>query len=280
MPWPTTFSTAAEVQVVLATIPLLAIGFTGIAFGGFQLSISRLNRWVLEAGRLAWDGTSLIRGLGALRRALLDLFISITFAFIAGILELFNVLNCELSGVSTMSFPLLAAEGLALAIFVVFKLFFLFRRTQYPAMGETPKLETLPRTTEDIVNADGRRSRWSRVPMFVHSGSYARFGVLGGIVRLAVYLMVYVIGFLVSFFPLRWKYGEQFAEKKAALASQEAIWRIGFLKEPTMFFGVYIASNVLQVVIGVFFAAKLVGAAFSAKGASRRSNFVSCVLAP
>lgn len=44
MPWSTTFSGAAEVQVVLSTIPLLALGFTGFAFGGFQLSISRINR--------------------------------------------------------------------------------------------------------------------------------------------------------------------------------------------------------------------------------------------
>lgn len=44
LPWSTLFSSAPEVQQVLASFPLLAVGLVGTAFAAFQLSISRVNR--------------------------------------------------------------------------------------------------------------------------------------------------------------------------------------------------------------------------------------------
>ncbi|KAL8283345.1 hypothetical protein RQP46_005755 [Phenoliferia psychrophenolica] len=167
MPYSTTFSAAAEVQVVLASIPLLALGFTGFAFGGFELSISRLNR------------------------AFLNLFVALAAAFAAGIFELFNVLQCELEGMATMSGPLLVAQGLALATFLAFLFFFLFRRTQHPMQSE-----------------------------------------------------------------------------------QEGIWRLGFIKAPSNFRGVYTASHILQIILAVFFFAKLVISASIARGPSPRQKFL------
>lgn len=44
MPWSTTFSMAPEVKVVLASIPLLALGVTGVALASVVISLGRMNR--------------------------------------------------------------------------------------------------------------------------------------------------------------------------------------------------------------------------------------------
>ena len=85
-------------------------------------------------------------------RALLDLFIAITAAFAAGIFELFNVLNCEVEGMSNMGSALLVAQGLALATFVTFKFAFLFRRTQNPLQSESTAFPGLPLAQEEVQN--------------------------------------------------------------------------------------------------------------------------------
>ncbi|KAM0753687.1 hypothetical protein T439DRAFT_353470 [Meredithblackwellia eburnea MCA 4105] len=219
-PWVTTTSSnfttnlifaAAETQVVLASIPLLALGFAGFALAGFQISISRVNR------------------------AFLDLALAVLSAFAAGVLQLFNVLQCELQGRSSMGHPLLVAQGIGIATFITFTFFFLFRRTQHPFMGERPRAQLPePSTTPH----GGRRGnfkvgfRGGRSPV-MHSGSYDRYGVLGGIVRLAVFLTIFIVGLL------------------------EAIWRLGFISNPSMFIGVYRASSGLQVTLELFFIAKL-----------------------
>ena len=134
-------------------------------------------------------------------RALLDLFIAITAAFAAGIFELFNVLNCEVEGMSNMGSALLVAQGLALATFVTFKFAFLFRRTQNPLQSESTAFPGLPLAQEEVQNRTvaSHLTVQSRPSDGVHSGSYARWGVFGGVVRAAVYLTILIVGLLVRF---------------------------------------------------------------------------------
>lgn len=44
LPWGVKYSNSPEVQVVLASIPILIIGFAGVLISGFQFSIGRISR--------------------------------------------------------------------------------------------------------------------------------------------------------------------------------------------------------------------------------------------
>lgn len=44
LPWGVKYSNSPEVQVVLASIPMLIIGFAGVMISGFQASIGRMSR--------------------------------------------------------------------------------------------------------------------------------------------------------------------------------------------------------------------------------------------
>ena len=108
-------------QLILASFPLIIMGFVGIAFAVLELSSGRMNRFVsryFSGPRNADDRD---------RSTRLDLFIAFAAGFLAGTLQLLNVLRTEAVRLPTMSTPLRIGEAIALSTFVLFRTYYIFR---------------------------------------------------------------------------------------------------------------------------------------------------------
>jgi len=255
MPQRTTFSWSPEVMVVLAALPLISLGLSGLTVAVFQLALAKVNR------------------------TFIDLFIATGLAFLGGLFQLFNVLATEAAGRQLMSPGLLRLQGVALGFFVGFKFWFLYRRTQQPALDERLRLarvastgalvvpaveadaaaraERLPIRTGDSQGSGGRRMSLpdeGEIPgsrlVLVHSGSYARFGAFGDVLKVFVYLFIFLVTFV------------------------DVTWRVGFVQDVPKFRAVYSLSNALQIALLVFFAAKVAQSTLALEARPRTASFV------
>ncbi|GAA5905463.1 hypothetical protein JCM5296_005877 [Sporobolomyces johnsonii] len=205
MPYATTFSHSPEVQILLASFPLLALGLLAPTVAAFQIAIKRMS----------WTFVTLLIALAA--------------AFSGGLFELANVLLCENMGMHQLLPGLLVAQGVALAIFTAFKFWFLYHRTQQRGLCEKRPL-ALP----------GADPNGPATPP-PRSGSYKAWGLAGRAIRPVVWVTI------------------------IATAVVDSVWRIGFDRSVSGFIKVYLASNILQLVMLAFFALKLLASTAQSK---------------
>lgn len=163
--------------------------------------------------------------LDDMRRLAFYVFATVIIAFIAGVLDVGQVLIRDRTsshsdaGVSSVS-PLLVARELALAISIGFRFFFFWSFVSQPPRGELPSTRT---SQEQGISF--------RMGSNVHSGSWTRWGIPGVILQYTLLFATITIPVL----QLIWRFSEQF----------------------DTFGPVYNADGTLEIVISALFVIKL-----------------------
>lgn len=237
-PWATTFSRAPEVQLILASFPLIVMGFVGVAFAVLELSSGRMNRFVSNY-------SSYRSRLTRNHRARLDLFIALAAAFLAGLLSLLNVLRTEAIRLPLMSIPLRLGEAIALSTFVLFRTYYLFRTCFQ--IGRRPLLST----NKDLGRDEKSVAKLELVNEILRWKSYA---LLAAIFALQ---LVWRIGFVTrSAYPLQFPW-LQFSD---------------FVRfSLTTFRSVYTISQIVELVFLAFLVGKSIVLVRSTEIATKRA---------
>ncbi|GAA5853548.1 hypothetical protein JCM8547_002501 [Rhodosporidiobolus lusitaniae] len=211
--------------LLLASFPFISMGVVGIFVATFLLSLGRVNRTHL------------------------NLWVSLGSAFLGGLFQLGNVLQGSDSSADP-STPLqllpgiFIAQSIAIAFFVNFKLFFLYRRSAQPGLYDPPTPSfPLPPGREPIVVLE----KLDEPP-----SPYAVYKKIGyKVLRPFVWVMILSTGFV------------------------DSTWRIGFRRNVIAFSKVHDASHALQLILQLAFFFKIIYKASRSPGRPRVFVFLS-----